>query len=63
MGNKNRICCLCGKEITHIGYDEGEYLGNNPHPLSENEDDRCCDECNETKVIPARLNQIYGGTK
>lgn len=43
-------CCLCGKEF--IGW------GNNPYPLAEGEDDRCCDECNYTKVIPARLARI-----
>lgn len=43
-------CCLCGKDF--IGY------GNNPWPLRENEDDRCCDECNDTKVIPARLQRL-----
>ena len=40
-------CCLCGRTI--------EGYGNNPFPLSENEDDRCCDNCNWTKVIPARI--------
>lgn len=41
------ICCLCGKELNDYG--------NNPWPLRHNEDERCCDECNTTKVIPARL--------
>ena len=45
-----QTCCLCGS--TFIGW------GNNPFPLSEKEDDRCCDECNYTKVIPARLAKI-----
>jgi len=39
-------CCFCGKEC-------GEY-GNNPYPLSENENDRCCDSCN-FNVITMRL--------
>ena len=46
------ICCLCGKK-------RGGY-GNNPYPLMEDTDkkpNRCCDECNCTKVIPARLKQ------
>ena len=38
-------CVLCKKEVK--GY------GNNPSPLSEK--GSCCDECNITKVIPARL--------
>lgn len=43
-------CCICG---THcIGY------GNNPWPISKNENDRCCNECNDTIVIPARLMNL-----
>lgn len=38
-------CCLCGAPV-------GQY-GNNPWPLAE--EGRCCDTCNFTKVIPARL--------
>ena len=44
-------CCICGSEF--VGY------GNNPWPVSENEEDRCCDICNSTHVIPARLAQMY----
>lgn len=52
MKNKNKKgfkCCLCGK---HIGWDEEGIYGNNPYPLKEK--GQCCDECNSTKVIPAR---------
>lgn len=37
-------CCLCGGEYN--GY------GNNPEPLKKG---RCCDKCNITKVVPARM--------
>jgi hypothetical protein len=37
-------CCLCKVNIK--GY------GNNAQPLKNG---RCCDECNITKVIPARI--------
>lgn len=43
-------CCLCGEEITDFG--------NNPWPLVEDENARCCDCCNETKVIPARITRL-----
>lgn len=33
---------------------EGDW-GNNPWPVATDEEDRCCDECNERYVIPARL--------
>lgn len=39
-----KICCLCREE-----YDE---FGNNAMPLMEG---RCCDECNNTKVLPFRV--------
>lgn len=42
-------CSICGKEI--------EGYGNNPYPICDLEDtiSRCCDVCNSTYVIPARL--------
>jgi hypothetical protein len=49
--NKNPKCCLCGNTC------ENEW-GNNPYPLSKNENDRCCNVCNDTKVIPARLEKL-----
>ena len=45
------ICNICGREI------EGQ--GNNPFPISESDDDRCCDYCNKAYVIPARLIMMH----
>ena len=42
-------CCFCGKEFT--GW------GNNPWPANKEYDATCCDECNITVVIPARVKQ------
>lgn len=39
-------CVLCNQSF--------EGYGNNPEPLSDK--GRCCDICNDIKVIPARLN-------
>lgn len=41
-------CCLCG--LLCGGW------GNNPAPLKAR--GKCCDTCNATKVIPARIRQI-----
>ena len=41
-------CVLCGGEIK--GY------GNNPAPLAD--EGRCCDDCNKSKVIPARMSKL-----
>ena len=43
-------CNLCGEEI--------KGFGNNPDPLTENDDDRCCDECNDKYVIPMRIYML-----
>jgi len=52
IGNKRMKCCICRKEIEPVGtWTEG----NNAQPVK---DGRCCDVCNKTKVIPARLNRI-----
>jgi len=46
-------CCLCGEKIEAR---EGWSRGNNAEPVKSG---RCCDLCNEMKVIPARLNQVF----
>lgn len=50
------VCCLCGKEVINS-------WGNNPWPLSHDAEERCCDECNATMVIPARLGIIVNNRK
>ena len=40
-------CSICG------GFFYG--WGNNPWPVTTEEGDRCCDACNDTQVIPARI--------
>ena len=45
--NENGTCCICGKEYTH--------WGNNALPVS---DGRCCDVCNDTVIIPARIEAL-----
>ena len=46
-------CCICGVEF--------EGYGNNPYPVGRDvysDEDRCCDDCNETFVIPARIAEF-----
>lgn len=43
-------CCICG--------DTFEGFGNNPWPIVYDEKARCCDDCNATVVIPARLERL-----
>lgn len=51
MSNQEYVCCICGKKFT--GW------GNNPWPVVDDENARCCDECNGTDVVPARLAMMY----
>ncbi len=47
------LCCLCG-EPCEPWHEPPTGDGHNPHPLGK-EGDRCCDYCNASKVITARL--------
>jgi hypothetical protein len=44
----SKLCVLCGIEFLE--------WGNDPWPLASK--GWCCDRCNATKVIPARLKQL-----
>jgi hypothetical protein len=46
-------CCICGKDIE---IKNGWKHGNNAEPVVEG--GRCCDDCNATAVIPARLAEF-----
>ena len=51
-------CCICGRTF--------KGCGNNPWPVVKDADAVCCDQCNDDKVIPARILQIMenrSGTK
>lgn len=45
------ICCICGMPI--------EGWGNNPDPVVREPRARCCDECNQRYVLPARIVELY----
>lgn len=45
-------CCICRREIPAKGDWTG---GNNAEPVANG---RCCDECNDNFVIPARLQEF-----
>lgn len=51
MESNEKVCCICGKKFT--GW------GNNPWPVAD--DGSCCNECNMSKVIPARLEATTNG--
>lgn len=45
------VCCFCGKEC------ENEF-GNNPYPVNKDENARCCNDCNMSVVLPARIEAL-----
>lgn len=47
QAREDNECCFCGEDV-------GKF-GNNAQPL---ENEKCCDDCNESLVIPARLKQL-----
>lgn len=52
MENQKK-CSICGKMFT--GW------GNNTWPVMTGDNDTCCDECNDTVVIPARIEKLFKG--
>lgn len=48
MHKETKTCCFCGKELVTFEQE------NNPYPACKDEDARCCSECNDLIVIPAR---------
>ena len=47
-------CCICGKE-TKYGNNPCGSLGQDGKEVVWGPNDRCCDECNQTYVVPGRL--------
>lgn len=45
---KLQKCCICGRLF--------EGIGNNPYPVKKT--GRCCDYCNDTRVIPERVRRL-----
>jgi len=52
----NNKCCLCGEQMDYIG-DKKRVYGHNAEPIAKGHG-RCCDNCNFTEVISARLNML-----
>ena len=49
---EEHVCCICGERF--LGY------GNNPWPVVKEVDARCCDTCNGSIVLGARIAQMFG---
>jgi|TARA_R100000093_G_C1936601_1_gene70576 hypothetical protein len=54
-------CCICKGDIEIKRTKTGEIYwtdGNDPWPVNNDEDARCCDVCDAHIVIPTRLHQL-----
>ena len=53
--DKSINCNLCNVEMKNF------LETHNPYPLCDENDNesRCCEKCNQTKVIPARLQRMF----
>lgn len=56
MAKKVRKCVICGNPLP-----KGD-LGNNSEPIKPFSSGTCCNSCNMSKVIPARLGKLKEGT-
>ena len=55
---ETKLCCLCGAPLEIKRTPAGEVYwrdGNNAQPLAEG---RCCDACNDTRVLPERIRRL-----
>lgn len=68
----DRTCVLCGGpnepwNVKAVGIgpafeDRPHGYGNNPEPLKPFSEGRCCNTCNDDKVLPARLADLHRRT-
>lgn len=47
-------CCICKKEIKGYGNNPDGAIGPDGKVITWEPDDKCCDDCNVTYVIPGR---------
>lgn len=62
MGRKEFVCCICGSVSKGYGNNPDGAVWRNLDGTTEyptfKEDDRCCDGCNRSYVIPGRLHRM-----
>lgn len=52
-------CCICNKEITDMGNNPAGCIDETKKLIQWNDEDRCCDDCNKTYVLPGRMYRFY----
>ena len=56
-------CSICPEPIQEHKTPEGRVYWSDGHNAQPVNDGRCCDDCNEKVVIPARLADFFGRQK
>ena len=54
--NYNKKCCICKQSIDKQLNKKGEVIWDEGHNAEPVNDGRCCTQCNNTTVIPARIS-------
>ena len=60
MKNEVLTCVICQGDIEHQKTPEGQVFWNRGHNAEPVAKGSCCGECNENRVIPARLLKSFG---
>ena len=54
-------CSICGDKVDlHLHPVTGEVYWDQGHNAAPIKDGRCCDDCNDTVVVPSRIALIRG---
>ena len=59
VGKAKKFCVLCGDALDVL-YKNGVAIWTDGHNAEPLENGRCCNFCNDTEVIPARLRSVGG---
>ena len=59
VGKAKNFCVLCGDALDVL-YKNGVAIWTDGHNAEPKSKGRCCNVCNDTKVIPARLSSVGG---
>ena len=59
VGKAKKFCVLCGDALDVL-YKNGVAIWTDGHNAEPEANGRCCNFCNDTKVIPARLRSVQG---
>ena len=54
----DKVCCICGGSIDAHKTPEGKVYWTEGHNALPVKDGRCCTQCNDNRVLPARFSGL-----